>query len=47
VSLKKKQIKKHVILDEISDDDTPIEKVKEMAKKIKPVEKPKPAFNFI
>lgn len=47
VSLKKKQIKKQVILDEISDDDTPIEKVKEMAKKIKPVEKPKPAFNFI
>ena len=49
VSLKKKQIKKQVILDEISDDDTPIEKVKEMAKKIKPVapEKPKLAFNFI
>jgi hypothetical protein len=47
VSLKKKQIKKQVILDEISDDETPIEKVKEMAKKIKPVEKPKPAFTFI
>jgi hypothetical protein len=49
VSIKKKQIKKQVILDEISDEDTPIEKIKEMAKKIKPVavEKPKPAFNFI
>jgi hypothetical protein len=47
VSLKKKQIKKQVILDEISDDETPIEKVKEMAKKIKPVEKPKSLFNFI
>ena len=54
VSLKKKQIKKQVILDEISDDDTPIEKVKEMAKKAglgpratSQPEKPKLAFNFI
>jgi hypothetical protein len=47
VSLKKKQIKKQVVLDEISDDETPIEKVKEMAKKIKPVEKPKSLFTFI
>ena len=49
ISIKKKQIKKQVILDEISDDETPIEKVKEMAKKIKPVapEKPKPSFTFI
>lgn len=49
VSIKKKQIKKQVVLDEISDDETPIEKIKEIAKKIKPVipEKPKPLFNFI
>ena len=47
VSIKKKQIKKQVILDEISDDDTPIEKVKEMAKKNKPEVKPKPLYNFI
>lgn len=33
VSIKKKEIKKHAILDEISDDDTPIEKVKEIIKK--------------
>lgn len=47
VSIKKKQIKKQVVLDEISDDETPIEKIKEIAKKIKPVEKPKPAYTFI
>ena len=49
ISIKKKQIKKQSALDEISDDDTPIEKVKEIAKKIpvKQIEKPKPAFNFI
>jgi hypothetical protein len=55
ISIKKKQIKKQSALDEISDDDTPIEKVKalaidrEIAKKIpvKQIEKPKPTFNFI
>jgi hypothetical protein len=51
VSIKKKQIKKQIVLDEISDDDTPIETIKEMAKKNKAVvkapEKPKPAFIFI
>jgi hypothetical protein len=36
ISIKKKQIKKQSALDEISDDDTPIEKVKEIAKKIAP-----------
>jgi hypothetical protein len=30
ISLKKKQIKKQAVLDEISDDDTPIEKIKEL-----------------
>lgn len=30
ISLKKKQIKKQSVLDEISDDDTPIEKIKEL-----------------
>jgi len=51
VSIKKKQIKKQIVLDEISDDDTPIETIKEMAKKnkavVKPPEKPKPLFTFI
>jgi hypothetical protein len=51
VSIKKKQIKKQIVLDEISDDDTPIETIKEMVKKNKAVvkapEKPKPLFTFI
>lgn len=47
ISIKKKQIKKQSALDEISDDDTPIEKVKEVAKTIKPVAKPQPAYKFI
>ena len=32
IAVKKKQIKKQSVLDEISDDDTPIEKIKEIAK---------------
>lgn len=48
ISIKKKQIKKQSALDEISDDDEPIEKIKEIAKTIKPVvAKPQPAFKFI
>jgi hypothetical protein len=50
ISIKKKQIKKQSALDEISDDDTPIEKVKEIAKKPAPVkqpEKPKITFRFV
>ena len=42
ISIKKRQIKKEAALDEISDDETPIQKIKEIAKKIKqPVELPK------
>ena len=33
VSIKKKEIKKQAILEEISDDETPMEKIKELAKK--------------
>lgn len=33
VSIKKKQIKKQAVLEEISDDDTPMEKIKELANK--------------
>lgn len=50
ISIKKKQIKKQVALDEISDDDEPIEAIREKVKKAAaaPVPpKPKPAFNFI
>lgn len=48
LALKKKQIKKAAVLDEISDDDTPVEKIKEIAKMI-PAKKqePKVAFRFI
>ena len=42
ISIKKKDIKKQAILEEVSDDDTPIQKIKEIASKIKPpVELPK------
>lgn len=34
IAVKKKQIKKQAVLDEISDDETPIEKVKQIASKI-------------
>ena len=45
ISIKKKQIKKQSALDEISDDDTPIEVVKAGAKLAKP-SIPKPSFTF-
>lgn len=34
ISIKKKQIKKHVELEEISDDDTPIEEIRKITKKL-------------
>lgn len=43
ISIKKKQIKKQAVLEEISDDETPIEKVKEIAEKIKITPKQLPA----
>ena len=51
VAIKKKEIKKRAVLDEISDDDTPIEEVKKIAKKIpqkttQPVEPEKPKTIF-
>jgi hypothetical protein len=52
IAIKKKQIKKNAVLDEISDDDTPLEKIKEVAMSAKPapapvvVEPPKPLFKF-
>ena len=48
IALKKKQIKKQALLDAISDDETPIEKIKQIAEKPKPEpEKPKgPVFRF-
>ena len=49
ISIKKKAIKKQIALDEISDDDEPMEVIKEKAKKVvpKPVTKPEPAFKFV
>lgn len=49
IALKKKQIRKQALLDEISDDETPIEKIKQIAEKpkIEP-EKPKgPVIRFV
>lgn len=50
VSLKKKQIKKELALDEISDDETPIEEIKQKIITKKTVEiqqKPKPKYIFV
>ena len=42
ISIKKKDIKKQAILEEVSDDETPMEKIKQIAKKIPPpIEQPK------
>jgi hypothetical protein len=47
IALKKKQIKKQALLDEISDDETPIEKIKQIVVTAKEPEKPKgPVFRF-
>ncbi len=48
ISIKKKQIKKKALLEEISDDETPIQKIKEIAKKKNhPAPQPEPANKFI
>ena len=48
ISIKKKQIKKEAVLEEISDDETPIQKIKEIAKKKNhPAPQPEPADKFI
>jgi hypothetical protein len=47
VAIKKREIKQKAILDAIQDDDTPIEEIKKIASKIKPLvepEKPKTIF---
>ena len=49
ISIKKKQIKKEAALDEISDDETPMEKIKQIAKKI-PIQPPieqKPKYLYV
>lgn len=35
ISIKKKEIKSQIVLDEISDDDTPLEEIKKIRKKLK------------
>ena len=48
ISIKKKQIQKEQILYEISDDETPMEKIKEIAKKKNhPAPQPEPVNKFI
>ena len=48
ISIKKKQIKKEALLDETSDDETPIQKIKEIAKKkTHPAPQPEPKQQFI
>ena len=48
ISIKKKQIKKEAVLEEISDDETPIQKIKEIAKKKNhPAPQPEPVNKFI
>ena len=47
ISIKKKQIKKQAVIDEIEDDDTPIQKIKEIAQPLKKVEpKIEPKYIF-
>jgi hypothetical protein len=46
IAVKKKQIKKQAVLDSISDDETPIEKVKAIAEKIDIPKKPVSLFKF-
>ncbi len=42
ISIKKKDIKKQAILEEVSDDETPMEKIKQISKRIPPpIEQPK------
>ena len=50
ISIKKKQIKKEAVLDEISDDETPMEAIKQIAKKKKQLIPPvddKPKYIFV
>ena len=47
ISIKKKQIKKEAALDEISDDETPIQKIKQIAKKIQPPVEQQPKYLYV
>ena len=51
ISIKKKQIKKEAVLDDISDDETPMEKIKQIAKHTKKYPGPpvddKPKYIFV
>ena len=55
ISIKKKQIKKEIMLDEVSDDETPVEEIKKIVKEkrqqpprtVKVVEPEKPLFYFM
>jgi hypothetical protein len=47
LSIKKKQLKAQLALEEISDDDEPIEVIKQKVKKVAERPPPKPAFTFV
>ena len=47
LSIKKKQIKAQLALEEISDDDEPIEVVKQKVKRVAERPPPKPVFTFV
>ena len=47
LAIKKKQIKAQLALDEISDDDEPIEVIKMKVKKVAERPPPKPSFTFV
>jgi flagellum-specific peptidoglycan hydrolase FlgJ len=52
ISIKKKEIKRQAALDDVSEDETPIQKIKEIARKVaepkevKPAAPPAPTFKF-
>ena len=47
ISIKKKQIKKEAALDEISDDETPIQKIKQIAKRMPPQVEQQPKYLYV
>jgi len=47
LSIKKKQLKAQLALEEISDDDEPIEVIKKQVKKVVDRPPPKPSFTFV
>ena len=47
ISIKKKDIKKQAILEEVSDDETPIQKIKQIAKRMPPPVEQQPKYLYV